>query len=539
MKLAIESLKKSFIVGCSLLILAGISMRFYQINANIFFYYDEGMYLTHNIGFLDYMQMHPPAGFKQFIKYLEVCMHVALSDGKALWFFIANLRSFIFDVNAWFFTRLVSAIFGTLTLFLTYRFAQRYFHSAWIGLLALGLLAVFPSHVYYSRLGIQEALSTFCFLLGMYWYIFPKKFQLRTILSGVFFACVFFSNYRMIVIPALVFFVEIFGAFAQKRGVDWRKYVYNTLTFLAVVFLIGNIDHGANTKITFAWMFYQKHLAATQGKVEAELFNHFAYPYFIFRFETILFGLFFFGNIYLISRKEWKKLLPFALACCHMVIFSFALEKSVRFLCVVMPFMVMAVAGLIGYSWQKLPTVRWKNILLIVVCLMVGQQFLKSYHIMHFQSDYENAMMDLKKDDSLPTVLSTQFKVQQFFAMPRNTVAAMPHQINHLVMFFQRGYRYIVIDPQAYVSYTKDGARFSQPLQEPLNFILTNVPPKRVYEHFSPAMLERFVLEHNVNLRTSLAFLQKNQDNKLGKLYVYDIKESLAILVKYMQSQAR
>ncbi|MCA9401488.1 MAG: glycosyltransferase family 39 protein, partial [Candidatus Omnitrophica bacterium] len=248
-------------VGSVLLILTGIVLRFYRVTAPEFVFYDEGLYLFHNIDFLYYIQQNPAESFSALCRYLEIMFHVALSDAKAVWFFLSALRALVMDADALYFTRLLSACFGSLTIGVTFLFGKRYYRSVNAGLLAAVLLALLPSHVFYSRLGMQEAFSTFCFTLGLYWYVFSAGRHWKTFLSGVCFSLVFFSNYRMIIIPGIILFIETYQWSLTKCSFDVKKYIWNTLTFLLIVFGVGNLDQGANTEITFAWMFHQAHLS--------------------------------------------------------------------------------------------------------------------------------------------------------------------------------------------------------------------------------------------------------------------------------------
>jgi len=291
---------KLFLIGLISAALVGIGLRFINITDSQFVFYDEGMYLDYHIDFLYHLEKNPPKSVSQLGHYLSIAAHLSVANTKVLWFFISFLRGFFFGPEAWFFTRVVSAIFGSLTLGVIYLFAKKYYHSKWAGLLSLALLAVLPSHVFYSRLGLQEALSAFCFLSGFYFYFFPRKVNYRTFLSGVLFGAVFFTNYRMIVLPLVIGLCELGLCLVYKEKFNVRKFLYTTLTFLLIVFGIGNIDHGANTNIAFAWMFYQAHLARGQF----DFLNLLAYPYYVFRLESLLFGLLFFANIYYVIKKE-------------------------------------------------------------------------------------------------------------------------------------------------------------------------------------------------------------------------------------------
>jgi len=526
---------KALALFFGIIILTGIFFRFYHITQNQFVYYDEGMWLNQNRSFVTLVDHNPPKSFSELLKILNIMTHLSLATAKSLWAFLSMLRGLIVGAWGWYFTRVISAVFGSLTLGITYVFARRYYDSRWTGLLSAALLAIFPSHIYYSRLALQESLTTFFFLLGLYYFLYPRKLHWKTFLSAGFLSLVFFANYRMIITPVLIGFCALWECFSRKEKFNIQKYIWHTVTFVAIIFLVGNIDKGANTNITFAWMFHQANLA--QGHFD--WINFFSYPYYLFRLESVFFGVFFFGNIYFIVRRQWAKLFPFAIVCLMMGLFSLSQEKGVRYLCAVMPFMVMAAAGLIVALMEdkKSPSVPFfqrgkifQRSLIVAVALMMGAHLVKGNAIAHFLTDYESSMQALVESNPRVKVLSTQHMVQKLYVDNEKDVAAAPRKLNHLAMYYMQGYRYLMMDPQVYVSYTADNNRFTPELKGYLEFVSQNVVPVKTYSHFSPALLERFVLEHNENLPQSLAFLHANKDGDLGQLKVYDIKECLAAI---------
>ncbi len=535
MKSRFVKLEKPLICVLIIIGILGVLGRFYQITQNQFVYYDEGMWLGAGRDFVSLLQHNLPKDFNELINVLRINLHLSLASAKALWLFLANLRGLFFQDEAWYFTRLISAIFGSLTLIVTYFFAKRYFESKWTALLSMALLAILPSHFYYSRVGLQETFSTFWFLLGLYFYLYPRKVAWQTFCSSIFLSLVFFANYRMIIIPILILFVELFATFAQKQKLDIRKYIWHTLTFLAIIFFVGNIDQGKNSHITFSWMLHQKDLAGE----EFDWFNFFSYPYYIFRLESIPFGFLFFGNIYFAIKRQWLKLLPFSLVCLQMILFSFAQEKGVRYICVVLPLMVMAVSVFLIDFWQELEKRKLLGVWLFAVIALITIQILKVNRIMHFHTDYEVSMKDIKRQSDDAKVLSTQSMVQKLFTRDVSRVKDPPLAWENFVVLESEGFNYLVIDPQAYISFTQDGLRFSPQLKGYLEFIVRKIPPVKVYRHFNPELLERFVLEHNVNLRRSLNFLNANTKGQLGMMRVYDMKQCVTIMKQISDAQLR
>ena len=49
--------------------------------------------------------------------------------------------------------------------------------------------------------------------------------------------------------------------------------------------------------------------------------------------------------------------------------------------------------------------------------------------------------------------------------------------LSDFVNLYKQGYHYLILDPQAYISWTKDTQRFSPPLIDYLQWIYDDVPP--------------------------------------------------------------
>jgi hypothetical protein len=322
-------------------------------------------------------------------------MRFALRTGKALWFALVDSRVFLGLLKVWCFPRIVSAIAGSLTVGSAYFFAKRFFNSVPLGLLSAAVLAILPSHVFYSRLAFQEALCTFFFIWAVYFYLYPREFGRRTFVSVLFFVCVYFTNYRLIIAPVLVGFIELYMSWTLKKPIQYRKYFGHILMFFFAVFMIGAIDKGGNTITTFSWMFYQANMA--DGKFE--WVNFLSYPYYIFRLDSWFAGAFFFANIIFLIRREWNKALPFLLVCLMMGVFSLPYEKGARYLCVGLPFLAMAVARFAYFmccesKWKK---IDWIGPGIIAVLLLT---FLpKTFAIAQAHSDYQKSIELVKKND--------------------------------------------------------------------------------------------------------------------------------------------
>ncbi|MBZ0167621.1 MAG: phospholipid carrier-dependent glycosyltransferase, partial [Candidatus Omnitrophica bacterium] len=411
-------------------IVLGIYFRFYQITANRFIFYDEGMWVLQNHEFVELIERSQGQPMTVQAKLLNGMFHLSLRTGKALWSFLSMARGFFTGAEGYAFTRIISAMLGALTVGVTFMFARRFYQSTAAGLLSAALLAVLPSHVFYSRIALQEAYSAFFFLVGLYLYLFPRKMSVRTFLASLCFASVFFVNYRMIIIPFLVGVCEVYLSLADKRRPDLGKWACHTGLFLMLVFGVGALDGGANTRVTFGWMFHQSQLA----KGTFSVINLFSYPYYVLTFEGALFALAFAANGYFLWKRRWREAFPFILVITFMAVFSLPQEKGARHLASALPFMGMAVAWAIcQVGSRRLSGRRGRIILAGVVVAMGGWQVRESYFISRFDNAYQPAIEHIREHDPAAKFVSTQSMVQKLYVADKKDVTEFKYSMAYLV----------------------------------------------------------------------------------------------------------
>ncbi len=522
----------SMLVG--VFVFFGIIFRFYHISRNDFVFYDEGYYLNYNRLVMYLVSRHTPQGFDDFYRSFGAFLRTSLASAKALWFLVVNARVYFLGFDAWFFPRIVSALSGTATLFLLFLFSRRFYEKPAVACLSVVILALLPSHVFYSRLGLQEALSTLLVLLGFYFYVFPAHFSPRAFLAAGCFAAAFFTNYRLIILPVLFLFAEIWLSFSRKEPPHIRKFIWTTLTFFCCVFMIGNLDGGKNTYITFGWMFHQANLA----KQQFSFLNLFSFPYYLFRLDNWILGFLFFGNILFIVQKKWRLCFPFLCVCLQMLIFSFASEKGARYLCVMTPFIAMSVAALLYFLFMEQPANRyvWAACGLTMICLM----YLKSWALTKSVSDYRTATEFILSTGKQVKFVSTQNYIQNLYVSDPDRIRECPSHFQGLFSLYSQGCRFLVLCPQAYVSLAENQERFSPRLVSFLDFIRSSMTPVKVFPHFNDVLLERFVFDHNEQLLRSVRFLSEARAKGYGELRVYDLSQimnkALAILSRQSKS---
>lgn len=517
------SLRTLGIVLAVAAVILGLALRFYRITDNSFVFYDEGMWLLQGHELVEAM---PHAGPETRGRLIEAAFHLALRTGKALWAFLCLLRGFFVGAEGYYFPRLLSAVFGSLTIGLVFLFARRLYSSTAVAVLSMALLAVMPTHIFYSRLALQEAFTAFFFLLGMYAYLFARGISVRIFLAGICFAAVFFVNYRMIIIPFFLGCAELYWSLSAGRRPAWGKWLCCTGMFLALVFGIGALDGAANLRVTFGWMFHQSELA----RGTFALLNLFSYPYYMWTFEGAVFASAFWANGYLLWRRRWPEAFAFVLVLVFMGVFTLPQEKGVRYLTSALPFMAMAVAGVTWRMYADFPRKAIRAALVTAMVILFAGQLWAGFHIAGFTNDYRTAIADMRTRQPGAKFVSTQSMIQKLYVEDTKDVTEFRYHLPYLTYLRAQGVRYLVVGPQAYVSYTPDDLRFQKELKGFLQFIAENVEPEAEYTHFDKRQLRRFVLEHNEHLGRSLAFLGAAEENGYGNLRVYDLNKALTII---------
>jgi hypothetical protein len=292
-----------------------------------------------------------------------------------------------------------------------------------------------------------------------------------------------------------------------------------------IVFGVGSLYDGINRYVTFGWMFHQAQEAQGQGS----LWNFLSYPFYTFVLEGIFFAIIFWANIYLVFQKQWSKLLPFGLVVLQMILFSFAAEKGARYLCVLLPFMAIAAALCADYFINLKVKKFLISFFILFACYVMSTMSMK---IIFSSTQYDAAVNFILKHDPKAGILSTQPLVEQLYVQDEKAIRECPKNLADMINLYKQGFRYLIIDPQVYISWTKDTQRFSPPLIDFLEMIREKVPPLKSFNHLNAVLMNRFVLDHNQNLLQSISFLSESNKAEYGQIRVYDIGQCLLTLKK-------
>ena len=139
------------------------------------------------------------------------------------------------------------------------------------------------------------------------------------------------------------------------------------------------------------------------------------------------------------------------------------------------------------------------------------------------RTDYEKAVHFIIDHDPQAVIISTQPLVEGLFLADDKRIVACPNDLNSLVNLYKQGARYLILDPQAYITWTNNGRRFSPPLLDFLEMTLKGVEPLANFPHLNKILLNRFVLDHNEQISDSIKFLSVAQSEGYGKIRVYDL----------------
>ncbi|MEI8011427.1 MAG: phospholipid carrier-dependent glycosyltransferase [Candidatus Omnitrophota bacterium] len=512
------------------LIVCGVILRLYRIAEDNFFFYDTGMYLnTGRAMFESYLQGAGRHGVS-FFDLLRVWVVSAIQTDRPLWQLIVDARGLWGGIETWWYIRVVSAAAGFATLVVTYKFALRFFGSRTTALASTAFLAVLPGHILYSRIGLAESVTTFFFMLGFYFYMFPRRLGPRTFLAGLFFVCAFFSNYRLFILPGIVAVAELFISLAEHRWPDVKKWGCQAAVFAGLTAVMCVIPGGAYFHIASSWMFHQVDLA----KMHFDWFNVLSYPYMIFRLETPFFAMFFFANVWFVIKKRWDVLLPFFLAVFQIGIFTFSSDKASRYIAVVHPFMAMAAAFFLVHLMEEGRSRFVKKGALVLAALTAVMLVLKSGELPQSHSAYADAVKYIDQIDPSSGIVTTQPQVVNLFvANPRRVIPCPAINDPSFLKLPQAGFRYLVLEPQAYVSWTKNQMNFSGDLAGAPGFFDTMVLPEKTFPHMNRAMFERFAFEHNQSLRGVLSYLGRGGDH-METVRVYNIPKGFEAIQKAM-----
>lgn len=218
-------MKKNQIFWCLIgIIFLATFFRLWKINS-----VPTGLFYDEAINGLDAIESMKIQNFKFF--------YTANTGREGLFINLASLNFKIFGVHIWS-LRMVSAIFGILTVFGLYLLTKELFDEQ-TGLIASFLLAISFWHINFSRIAFRGILMPFCLVFGFYFLIkaLRQNYNLRYLLwSGLFFGIGFHTYFAFRIVPLIILIPIIFQYFYNPPSKKERR---NLLIFFLLVLLIA------------------------------------------------------------------------------------------------------------------------------------------------------------------------------------------------------------------------------------------------------------------------------------------------------------
>jgi len=242
--------------------------------------------------------------------------------------FLKFFLSFSNYPQAWM-LRIVSAIFGTLTVLGVFLLIKTVFNSQ-IALFSSFFLAISFWHVNFSRIGFRAILVPFLLSWSLYWLIkaFQNKKMGSAIFSGIFFGLGFYTYIAFRVAPIIILFILIYNFIHFRRQKElktflkiiliWFLFFIITILPIALYFLHNPQDFmGRATQVSIfekpnpLWEFIKSFVKTLL------MFNFVGDCNFRHNFSCkpeldFIAGAFFLIGFYLIIKKVIKKQFDFA-----------------------------------------------------------------------------------------------------------------------------------------------------------------------------------------------------------------------------------
>ena len=214
-------------------LLAG-GLRFHNLTDRGIFDYDEAWFLleaktlydTGRFAWLNASGASDLPNLRDFLKERGTVPITSGKPGHTLFVLLGILLLGVHDYASF----VVSALLGTLTVFLIYKLSAR-IYGAKIGLLSGLIFALSPLHVGYSRSGYVQATALFFVTLGLYlWFTAqnnPRPVTIRRFAAGCAIGYAFTCHFNLFVMPPLFIAWEIYATAASRSRsysvTDWMK----------------------------------------------------------------------------------------------------------------------------------------------------------------------------------------------------------------------------------------------------------------------------------------------------------------------------
>jgi len=464
--------KKHVIILMMSILMIGSIVRFWNMTNKGLFFWDEGLFLmgtrfvnwrtselTENFGRFGFKLSSFNSDHESFEGYpvfLQKPGHIAL----------LSVASLVWGVDEYL-GHVVSSVFGLLSIVLVY-FIGRICGGQRLGLLAALLLALGPTHVHYSRVGLHEITSSFFVLMAVLFHLKSmRRSQSKGLDEILFFLTGICLSYAIICSYRWIIFIPVFIGMdiliLSLRGTRLPVAIWRALLFMS----------GFMIPLSFAEFFYflyfypdyvrfqpSSYFNVLLYKFSSETHFNMSRPFHylgqLSKSEGVLYlSLVVFGLLHSIRKKHKLLIYITLLLLFPFILYSFNVTRVARAISIVVPFMaILAATTIISvHNLLKKMTRHWRvtgNLMFIIILVVFIRQDIT---ILGMNSGYD-AAFDFVMQRSDGKHLSTMAPIGALRMGRESVPLHPPRQFEELQTFCEHhGYRYILVDWQKYVWY--------------------------------------------------------------------------------------
>jgi 4-amino-4-deoxy-L-arabinose transferase-like glycosyltransferase len=385
------------------IILLAVGLRFYNLAAADVIT-DEALNGFRSIGYIDFFvsefQKTPFDWLGESI--LPDWLYLSFHDHPPLVFLVQHFFFKLGGVNLWS-LRLPFALAGVLSVYLTYLIARQIFEihdkenknskHQWAGLLAAALLAINSYHVWVSRIGLQESIVICLNLLAVYLFLKVLSDKKFFIWLGLVFGLAVMAKYTSLVLgPLFLTYILIYRRDLFKSGYFYLRAVISAIVMLpAIIYNLklwqtfGHFDFQVSFLLGQSVPDWQSRLGRLQAGSFIDKLTDLLPA--IGRGVTPIFAaltaLAFIYLIYRLVKKggpHRKKLAFLGLAIVWHLLLLLAVGPRERFVALLIPYLVLALAYFILKLWQQVSTKIVQQLLIYLFIGFIGYELFFTYN---------------------------------------------------------------------------------------------------------------------------------------------------------------
>ena len=370
--------------------------------------FDESFYSFRSIGWLDYLESSYQTTPVQWLSGVNMpwWLNLSFHDHPPLFFLVQKIFFNLFG-DSLFVSRLPSAIFGILFVYLIYLTSKKLFKKEEAGLISAFIAAISFAHVSLSRMAMMESVLFFFILLNIYYFLQlleNKKYWWR---FGLTFGLAMLTKYiAVFLIPTYLVYLLIFRRDLFKNSKLYLALILAVIIFSPViVYNIYSYKTFGHFDLQLAYVLKQNTPWPTEafgGKTQdpfssigENLPAVFSVPF----LATALIG------IILSSIKFKKELALILIYFVFIILLLVQTGSAIRFISLLVIPATFFITALILFLWQK--PYKFLTVGIILLSITIGElynyAFLKPDYGVVKLDKYFDSVFDGNRPESLPS----------------------------------------------------------------------------------------------------------------------------------------